>query len=165
MEYSLEFSKRLLTAGQKVVEFEKGLQESDRAVLYLSQLSIEISLKYLLEKAGVPINQIKKKSHNLKNLLDRVDQCSVEIEVGENVRRLPASRLRSKPVDQQFGNVTVGTLLQAETKVEVSKYPTEIRYGKAPHHYPAEVMLACAKAIINWAENEGSTIKQDGVTR
>jgi len=50
-------------------------------------LSCEISLKALLEKAGVPIKKIRKRSHDLSGLLRDIGDCEIEIEISCGEKR------------------------------------------------------------------------------
>ena len=158
MEYSLGFSSRLLEAGSSLKGSGKILEEADRAILYTSLVSIEIALKYLLEKAGVPVKEIRAKSHNIESLLNEIDKCEILTTIGGEEKYVLASRIRSRVVNPAFGDATIGNLLQGESK-GASKYPNEVRYGPIPKHYPSELMLECAEKVIDWAENEGQTIR------
>ena len=53
MEYNIEFSGKLIEAAKVLQDSDSSNKESNRATLYLSLLSCEISLKALLEKAGM----------------------------------------------------------------------------------------------------------------
>ena len=158
MEYSLNFSTRLLEAGSSLKGSGNILEEADRAILYASLVSIEIALKYLLEKAGVPIKELRAKSHNIEALLREIDKCEILATIGGEEKYVPASGIRSRVVNPAFGGATIGSLLQGESK-GASKYPNEVRYGPIPKHYLADLMLECAEKVINWAENEGQTIR------
>ena len=78
MQYSLEFTKQLVEAADTLKGTGRSIEERKRAVLYLSLLSIEISLKYLLEKAGVFVKEIKKRRHDISALLLDLDGCEIE---------------------------------------------------------------------------------------
>ena len=77
MEYSLELSQRLIDAARSFVDKGKVDDETGRAVLYLSLLSCEISLKAILEKAGYTIKELKKRSHNFSGLIK--DLCLFDL--------------------------------------------------------------------------------------
>lgn len=154
-EYSLDFSKSLITAAKHLSQSNSRSVDSRRAVLYLSLLSCEISLKALLESAGYPVNDIKALSHNLSALLSKVGTCKVMI----NGNRVPAARLRSIVSDEKFPDSTVGKLLTAE-KYGASKYPNNIRYGDLLRHFPADAMLSVAEKVFEWSkENYGYITK------
>ena len=78
MEYSLEFSQRLIEAANSFVDKEKAKDETGRAVVYLSLLSCEISLKALLEKAGYTIKEIKARSHDFSGLIKDLCFCDLQ---------------------------------------------------------------------------------------
>lgn len=158
-EYSLAFAQSLAATAQGLIS--DGIEEQDgqRTVLYLSLLSSEIALKALLEEAGVPVPDIKKRSHRLNVLLSDLGNCEVEVEVAPGSRHwVSAARLRAECIDPNFGNATVGTLLEAE-EAGASQYPNQIRYGDVLKHYPAPLMARMAEAICVWASKYGSTIR------
>lgn len=159
VEYNIGFAKQLLEAANGLKGAGHIIEESKRAVLYLSLLSIEVSLKYLLEKAGIPIKDIKNRSHNIELLLSDLDGCEIiSGSIGNDGRYVPATRIRSRIVNPAYGDATIGNLLQGESK-GASQYPNQIRYGPMPRHYPSDLMLECAVKVIEWAEQEGQTIR------
>lgn len=150
MEYSPEFALRLIESAESLFDNSNDKDEAGRAVLYLSCVSCEISLKALLEAVGYVPKELKSLSHRLDKLLDEVSSC-VNIETGN-----AAASIRAKTVVPDTENGTVGTMLTAEMS-GASVYPNEIRYGKAVKHFPPEAMLNCAKAVSQWCtENVGS---------
>ena len=157
-EYDIGFSDKLTEAAQFTVKDDLESIDAIRTVLYLSLLSCEISLKALLEKAGMPINTIRARSHNLKKLLSDLDKCKVQVEIGNKYRWVPASRLRSITINERYVKSTVGTLLEAECH-GASNYPNQIRYGDSLKHYPPGMILKTAKAIIVWAREHWDTIR------
>ena len=155
MEYSLEFSERLLELAKEA----NGKNEAGRAVLYLSLLSCEITLKALLEKAGFSVKHLKKRSHDLKGLLKDICHCELAGTGIGNSKPLRASRLLAQTVIPNTSNGTVGALLHAED-LGASKYPNDIRYGDLISHFPPMVMLKCASVLLNWAKNNIGIIKR-----
>ena len=159
MEYSLEFSLRLIEAARSFFDNDKIEDETGRAVLYLSLLSCEISLKALLEKAGISVEELKKRSHDISGLLK--DLCSCDL-IGTGIagsKPHTGSRLLSVEVSPKFSNVTVGALLKFEEQGG-SKYPNEIRYGELVKHYPPSLMLDCATKVYEWSQGNISKIKR-----
>ena len=65
-QYDIAFGEKLAEVANLVVA--DGL-DAQRTVLYLSLLSPEIALKSLVERAGKPTGEIRKRSHNLADLL------------------------------------------------------------------------------------------------
>lgn len=158
-EYSLEFSQKLIEADELLGPVVEEDLEGKRATLYLSLLSAEITLKAALEKAGKPVREIRKHSHNLASLLAELGDCEVEVNITSTDRRMvSAARIRSVPVDQQFSNATVGTLLSGE-KQGASVYPNQIRYGESLTHYPPGVMLQAAKEAKAWVIEHFDSIR------
>ena len=158
--FNLGFSQKLINAAEIIKTNGLSDIEAQRTVLYLSQLSIEISLKSILEKAGVTIKRLKALSHNHQKLLNELETaCEVEIEVTPgNKTYVSCSRLRAVTIDSKFSNATVGILLQAET-AGASIYPNQIRYGSTLQHFPAEVMLEAATKILEWVNTHISGIR------
>lgn len=159
-EFSLGFSQNLIDAAEMLKANGLSDIEAQRTVLYLSQLSIEISLKSILEEAGITVNRLKNLSHSHKKLLNELEtKCEVEIEVTPgNNRWISCSRLRAVTVDSRFSNATVGILLQAEA-TGASIYPNQIRYGSTLKHFPADVILEVAKKILKWVNEHITKIR------
>ncbi len=129
------------------------------AVLYLSQLSIEISLKAILEKAGVTIPVIKSRSHNFDQLITDICFCEIKIDIGNGAMHwVSAAQLRSISVSHKGATSTIGTLLSDDDKKK-SRYPNEIRYGDNIKHYPPLTMLKAAVIIYDWGKQNSGTIR------
>lgn len=153
MEYSLELSERLIESAEVIFHGSSEKEEAGRAILYLSCLSCEISLKALLESCGYMPDELKKHSHKLDDLLNVIGTCKI---TGTNQR---ATSIRSKEVVPNIANGTVGTLLDSSLSGG-SVYPNEIRYGEVVTHFPPEAMLNCAKVVNSWCkEHEGGLVR------
>lgn len=158
-EYDLKFSKKLIEAAELVAKNDLVEIESKRTVLYLSLLSCEITMKALLEKAGLSIKEIKSHGHNFSELLKEIGDCEIYKDLTTSCPRwVRATGLRSITIDTSFSNATVGTLLTAERN-GASIFPNQIRYGDKITHYPPEVMLEVAKAIVAWGETYWDKIR------
>lgn len=152
-EYNLGFSEKLIDAAKVV--FDDGLNSVDaaRTVIYLGLLSCEITLKSLLERAGMSVKDIKKYSHNLNGLLNAVRACEIHEDIGNGIFKwIPASRLKSLPINTSDGKTVVGKILSAESS-GASNYPNEIRYGEGFRHYPPEAIIQTAISILSWTQN------------
>jgi len=140
-EYNIDFAERLIVTaryarGEGTYDFEAA-----QVVTYLTQLSIELSLKAFLEKAGLPVKQIKGFSHRLEDLLTSVGKCEVRQEVTSGrLTYVPATGLRGIRVN---GQNTVGDLI-ARLVSEGSTYPDGIRYGTGFRGLEADIMLELA---------------------
>jgi hypothetical protein len=159
LEYSLEFSHRLIDAAKSFIDKDKISDETGRAVLYLSLLSCEISLKALLEQAGYTPKELKKRSHDFSGLIK--DLCFCDL-VGTGIagsKPYTGAELLGEVVDPNIGNGTVGNLLSFEAQ-GASKYPNEIRYGEFVIHFPPILMLDCASKVCEWARNNIDIIKR-----
>lgn len=148
MDYSFDFAKRLIESAEALVINVNDRAESDRAILYLSCLSCEISMKALLERSGYTTRELRRTSHRNHELLDMVGGCRY---MQDN--RL-ASAIRSLVAVPNTQNGTVGTLL---SQVDgASTYPSEIRYGDSVFHFSPLYMLECAKLVSTWCiDNDG----------
>jgi len=151
-EFSIEFSEKLIEAANVIAKDDLDPIEAKRTVLYLSLLSCEISLKALLEAAGMPVRDIKRRSHRLSKLLADMSSCEIYKEVTPGTHRwIRATEIRSLTIDNRFSNGTVGALLTAEGN-GASIYPNQIRYGATVRHFPPKIMLEVAKSITDWAK-------------
>lgn len=152
MIYSLEFSKSLIDAAQALVpRLSSNNEEEGRAVLYLSLLSCEISLKATLETAGVDVKKLKKRSHNIHLLLEDISDFKL------TTTGMSASEIRSKTVKEGVSNGTVGALLSSQARL-CSTYPNEIRYGEIITHFPPDLMLDCARVLNTWCAKAIGTL-------
>jgi len=159
LEYSLEFSQRLIDAASSFIDKDKIDDETGRAVLYLSLLSCEISLKALLEQAGYTIKELKARSHDFSGLIKDLCFCDLEGTGIAGSKPFTGARLLSQEVDPNIANGTVGALLKCEEQ-GASKFPNEIRYGELVRHYPPMLMLGCASKIYEWARENIAIIKR-----
>ncbi len=153
MEYSFEFAARMIDSAECLFNTHADKEVAGRAILYLSCLSCEISMKALLEQTGYTTKELRHFSHKLHDLLGEISSC------GHRESEHRASSIRSKVVIENTANGTVGTLLASQVG-NASTYPNEIRYGEVVTHFPPEAMLNCAKVVLHWClENEGSLIR------
>ena len=152
-EYNITFSAELTRAGKHVIDSGPMSPEAQRTVLYLSLLSLEITLKAFLERAGMPVSRIKGLSHDLKGLLEAVCHCDVFITPqGFAVPAwVKASRIAAIPVSFGDAQTTVGSVLCAED-AGASQYPNAIRYGERVFHMPAVAVLEAAEKAQRWVE-------------
>jgi hypothetical protein len=158
-EYSLAFADKLAEAAQLVASDSLDYLDGKRTVLYLSLLSTEITLKSILEQAGKPVRHIRARSHDLSALLQDVAECTITAEVVHGTsRKRPASNVRALTIDSSYANATVGTLLEAKDK-GASKYPNQVRYGSSLEHYPPELVVKMASAVITWAHEHWNDIR------
>jgi hypothetical protein len=148
MEYSLEFSERLIESAEALLTHGQEKQEAGRAILYLSCLSCEVSLKAALESVGFSVRHLKNRSHHLDLLVEDICECRF-IDTG-----FLATAIRGKVVIPNMSNNTIGALLVSHISA-CSTYPNQIRYGELVRHFPPNVMLECAKVVYVWCrQNE-----------
>ena len=160
MKYSLAFSERLIEAAESFFAIPNNTaDEAPRAVLYLSLLSCEISLKVLLEQAGFPIKEIRKRSHDLEGLLEDVGTCELSNTGPSKSIPRKGVRLRAEIVVPDVFEGTVGGILTAESK-GASKYPNEVRYSDLVRNFEPKYVLDCAKVLNAWAKENMKNIKR-----
>jgi hypothetical protein len=155
MIYSVAVAENLIRAGRFTLEFAPEGPDTSRTALYLGLLSCELSLKSLLENAGIPVATIRECSHSFEKLLALFSACTVKAEVtASQTRRVPATCIRGVGP----AGMTIGHILSAESR-GASKYPNEVRYGETVIHVPAAVVIDVAEAIVTWSRGKGTTIK------
>jgi hypothetical protein len=156
-EYDRAFGERLAAvAGDLLAD---GIEELDakRAVLYLSLLSVEISLKAMLERAGKPVPEIRKRSHHLAALLSDLDQCRIGAATGTGIQAR-ASQLRGKTLTYRDAESTVGKIIDEAESKGASQYPNAVRYGDVLQHFPPEVIAQMASTIAAFAREHWDDI-------
>lgn len=158
-EYSLAFAERLAEAARMVAAQGLGELDAQRTVLYLGLLSTEISLKALLEQAGVPVEAIRARSHRLADLLSDLDRCQVEVEILGGRRFVPGSRVRRITLHYGDARSTVGEVIDSKDE-EQSIYPGQVRYGNKLRHFPAEVIVDMATRMAEFAREHWLTIRK-----
>lgn len=160
-EYNIEFAEKLISAAKVVASSDSISVDAQRTVLYLSLLSCEISLKALLEKAGMPTREITALSHNLRGLLDAVCRCEVNETIVGVAQPMWVSAARVCAITIDFGGTesTVGTLLSLEAD-GASRYPNQIRYGSTIVHAPCEAMLQAAEKILAWVGAHAAAVRR-----
>ena len=159
-EYNLGFSKKLAETARLVADDGVDSFDAVQTIVYLSLLACEIALKALLEKSGVPVNQIKAHWHDLEALLSEVSRCEVNVAItGGHLKWVPAVRIRSIPIKSEGAESTVGKLLTGETQ-GASRYPNQIRYGSGFLSFPPDALIKTACAVVEFAETHWNTIRQ-----
>lgn len=154
--YDVDFGGKLADTAKSIASNGINDPAAKRVVIYLGLLSAEISLKAMLEQAGVAVSKIRRRGHDLSGLLDDLGKCKVRVDIVPGVPRLvPAARLRAVAIKQGRSEITVGKVIKSEQD-GASKYPNSIRYGNHLRHYPAMVVadMACAVscfARVNWS--------------
>lgn len=161
--YDIRFGKKLAEIAQIVIVEGLLTIDAQRTVLYLSLLSIEITLKAILEHAGKPVADIRVLSHSLAKLLSELSKCEVEVEVAPGERTyVSASRLRACVLKNGSAESTVGEILDAES-LGASVYPNKIRYGDVLSHFPAEVVAEAAAKVALFAHECWQNIRYNKI--
>ena len=158
-EYDIDFGRKLAETARIVLELGAGNQESIRTIIYLSLLSTEISLKAVLEKAGVKPANLRTHGHHLDRLLFEISKCEIEREIVPGGREfVAATSLRSVSIPHENAAITVGSVIERQ-KVSASKYPNEIRYGEDLRHFPPGVLVGLAAAVAIFATEHWDSIR------
>lgn len=160
-EYDIQLAEELAVVANSVAQTELPAMAHERMRLYLALLAIELSLKAMLEKAGIPVSRIIARSHRLADLLGDIDHCTIEITPPSGAGyRAAASRLRSVEISTPTERGTFGQLIDALTG-EVSNYPNEIRYGNYLRHFDASLVADAAKQAVAFARVHWSSLQAE----
>lgn len=158
-EYDIKFAAKLAAVADQVDENDPWAYDARRVTLYLGRLSAELTLKALLEHAGVPVSRIRARSHDLRGLLNDLGGCEVEVEIAPNTRRwVPASRVRAVSIDLGFVQLPIGTVIDAEDQ-GASRYPNEIRYGEKVIDFQPNFVSSTANLLAKWAADHWNAIR------
>jgi len=158
-EYDLAFAAKLAEVACEMQDKAPFANDSRRAVTYLSRLSVEITLKALLEQAGKPVKGIRARSHDLRGLLTDLSGCEVQIEVSPGTLAWSsAARLRAVMIDLGAVHVPIGELITAEDN-GASQYPNQIRYGETVVDVHPTLLASMAAAAAEWAKENWKTIR------
>lgn len=161
-EYDRSFGAKLAQVASEIDEKTPWACDARRLVVYLSRLSIEITLKALLEQAGQPLKDIRQRSHNLCGLLADLGRCEVEVNgPTEGVKWSSADCLRAVTVDLGMVRVPIGELIVAENR-GASKYPNQIRYGSEVIDIDPSLLASTALLAAQWANDNWRTIRLRG---
>lgn len=163
-QYNIAFAERLAETAQMVAAQGLEALDAQRTVLYLSLLSMEIAMKAMLERAGIPIAEIRGRSHRLSELLIDLSGCEIRLDVAGSEQYVPASRLRACPLVLGSAESTVGTVIDAERQ-GASKYPNQVRYGDLLHHFPADVVSGAALETARFAREHWDSLRVKSGTR
>ena len=159
-EYDIGLAEELAVVANSVERTPLEPFARERMRLYLALLSLELALKAMLERSGVPIRQIRGRSHGIKDLLTDLGGCFVEAEVtAGTLGRVPATRLRSVVISTPTERGTLGQLIDALDK-GVSAYPTEIRYGADLKHFDAALVADAARQAVAFARVHWSSFSR-----
>ena len=145
-DYSISFARKMSDISVSIASEGSTSEDDQRVITYIALIACEVALKAALEKAGVSAKALRKCSHDLCRLLSLMSKCRILTEQGLWIN---ASIIRSLIVDDNYGDATVGKLLEAERQ-GASKFPIHIRYGATLNHYPASVLACLSKIVVNW---------------
>lgn len=159
-EYHLGFAAKLAEVAGQVDEKQGRNYDARRVIAYLSRVSFEITLKALLEQAGVPVPEIRARSHRLRDLLADLGSCEVEVEISPGHKAwVSAARLRAESIDLGFYKIPIGEVITAEDQ-GASQYPNEIRYGDKVIDVDPGFLSGAAEIAAAWANEHWATIRR-----
>ena len=163
-EYDIDFAAKLAKVADNVDEHDPWAHDARRVTIYLGRLSAELTMKALLEQAGVPIASIRARNHNLRKLLEDTGQCEVEVEIAPGTRQwVSASRVRAVSIDLGLAQVPIGAIIDAEND-GASQYPNKIRYGEIYTDFDPWLVSQMALLLSEWAQTHWSSIRRITVT-
>lgn len=164
-EFNLDLAETFALHAAELAKKKNESINTKRVALYNALVSIEISLKHLLERAGWNRTSIKSLNHDLCKLLHSVAKCTINTKITPtHTRRVPASKLYAiEVVDVNGATGTVGGMVEGmyDPLQSASKYPNEIRYGATVKHFPADAVANLALKIVHWAKEHADSIKYD----
>jgi hypothetical protein len=159
-EYDLDFATKMAQVSDDVGEQDPWAYDARRVTIYLGRLSAELTLKALLERAGVPLAKIRARSHNLRALLRDLGECEVEVETAPGERKwVSASRVRAVCIDLGFLQMPIGIVIDAEDQ-GASTYPNQIRYGEQLVDFDAHFVSGTALLLARWAHDHWNAIRR-----
>lgn len=158
-EYDIHLADELAIVASGVAATQLTSVSQERMRLYLALLSLELSLKAMLERAGFAVPDIRKMNHGIKLLLSEIDRCTIEVDIrGGCVQRVPASRLRSVVISSGAEIGTVGQMV--DRLDEVSTYPNKIRYGGHLRHFSSSLVANAARKTNDFAKLHWTSIQK-----
>ena len=147
-QYDINFAKNLAEVSIALVKQGLDTPDARRTVIYLSRLSMELSLKALLELAGKSILEIKNRWHDLQALLADVESYEFEMGVADGQWHSGAE-IRRLNVPYNIHQIDMGTIIEAE-KHGASKFPNEIRYGDNVQDVAPEILAPASLMLASW---------------
>jgi HEPN domain-containing protein len=158
-EYDMAFAAKLAKVAEELDEKEPYRYDARRVVVYLSRVSVEISMKALLERAGKSVKEIRARSHDLRGLLADLSECEVNVELKPNVFIWQsASCVRDVYIDLGLVNIPIGVLIDAED-IGTSAYPNQIRYGETVIDIDPWLLASTAILLADWAIKHQDAIR------
>lgn len=163
-EFSLELAEEFARIATMLTEKANASVNTQRAALYNALVSVELSLKHTLERAGWSHAEIKNLGHDLHKLLCAVVKLTILADIEPaHPRRIRASQLLAIEIAGTDGSsATVGKMIDAiyDPLEAASRYPGQLRYGKSIKHFPAEAVAMLATKIACWTREHVDTIKR-----
>lgn len=158
-EYDRDFAAKLAEVADQTDQQDHWGYDARRVVIYLSRLSAEITMKALLEKAGVPLPQIRVRNHDLRALLGDLDRCEVQVEAPIGCKQwVSASCVRNVNIDLGLAHVPIGPLIDGDGE-KISRYPNQIRYGEYLIDFDPGLVAQMAILLSKWAKENWETIR------
>jgi hypothetical protein len=147
--YNLGFSEKLIEAAEFVHNDDGDEFDKLQTILYLCHLSCEITLKAILERAGIPIRDIIACSHDFEKMFQPFfTKVEIYKEVGNNVFRwVKAGGIGCEQTKKELYEPVVRSML---TDKQISQYPSNLRYaGDKISTYPPQELIKAARILLN----------------
>jgi HEPN domain-containing protein len=150
-EFDLPFASKLADLANAAMDEDQFNYANRRAAVYLSRVACEIAAKSLLEAAGVSVEKIEIRRHDIPALLRDLAACEVNTNPEGAANWIAANVLAEERIDLGFAHVPILELIGA-AGVGYSKYPNQIRYGRTVMDVDPSLLAVAAKKFCNWAE-------------
>jgi hypothetical protein len=146
--FSLGFSEKLIDAAQFILDDEGEEFDKVQTVLYLCHLSCEITLKAILERAGIPMRDIIACSHNFEKMFEPFfTKIEIHKEVGNSIFRwVKAGGIGCERTMKGPYEPAIRTML---TNKNTSQYPSKLRYVEDHiSAYPPGELIKAARILL-----------------
>ena len=79
--YDRDFAAKLAEVADQTDDQDHWGDDGRRVTIYFGRQSAEITMKAFLEKASIPVSQIRARNHDLGGLPKDLSRCEVQVEV------------------------------------------------------------------------------------
>lgn len=79
--YNRDFAAKLAEVADQTDDQDHWGDDGRRVTIYFGRQSAEITMKAFLEKASIPVSQIRARNHDLGGFLKDLLRCEVQVEV------------------------------------------------------------------------------------
>lgn len=159
-EYDIKFAEKLASVAEALLNQDTRTNEQVRVATYLCRLSMEISLKSVLESTRQPIKEIKNHWHSLTALLNNIEEYEFLVEKsGEDPYWEMGANIKNLSVNWAGHDINMEIIIKAE-QYGASIYPNEIRYGDNVKDIAPEILTLASNLLVLWASERMGTSKR-----